>query len=74
MTAGFSEILFAHTSCFAKQWPGFARSGVRILRFYNLTTALTMMVVRSGLAIPALAFADLLTREALPTSVGNSSD
>jgi potassium-transporting ATPase potassium-binding subunit len=55
---GFSEILFAYTSCFANNGQSFAGLSANT-PFYNLTTALAMLVGRFGLAIPALAFADL---------------
>jgi K+-transporting ATPase ATPase A chain len=55
---GFTEILFAYTSCFANNGQSFAGLSVNT-PFYNLTTALAMMVGRFGLAIPALALASL---------------
>jgi K+-transporting ATPase ATPase A chain len=67
---GFSEILFAYTSCFANNGQSFAGLSANT-PFYNLTTALAMMVGRFGLAIPALAFADLFGRQRnTPTSSG----
>jgi potassium-transporting ATPase potassium-binding subunit len=67
---GFSEILFAYTSCFANNGQSFAGLSTNT-PFYNLTTALAMMVGRFGLAIPALAFADLFGRQRnTPTSSG----
>jgi K+-transporting ATPase ATPase A chain len=67
---GFSEILFAYTSCFANNGQSFAGLSANT-PFYNLTTALAMMVGRFGLAIPALAFADLFRRQrSTPTSSG----
>jgi potassium-transporting ATPase potassium-binding subunit len=67
---GFSEILFAYTSCFANNGQSFAGLNANT-PFYNLTTALAMMVGRFGLAIPALAFADLFRRQrSTPTSSG----
>jgi K+-transporting ATPase ATPase A chain len=59
---GFSEILFAYTSCFANNGQSFSGLSTNI-PFYNLTTPLAMMVGRFGLAIPALAFADLFSRQ-----------
>ncbi len=53
---GFTEILFAYTSCFANNGQSFAGLSANT-PFYNLTTALAMMVGRFGLAIPALALA-----------------
>ncbi len=67
---GFTEILFAYTSCFVNNGQSFAGLSVNT-PFYNLTTALAMMVGRFGLAIPALAFADLLSRQrSTPSSSG----
>ena len=67
---GFSEILFAYTSCFANNGQSFAGLSANT-PFYNLTTALAMMVGRFGVAIPALAFADLFGRQrSTPTSSG----
>ena len=59
---GFTEILFAYTSCFANNGQTFAGLSADT-PFYNLTTALAMMVGRFGLAIPALAFAALFGRQ-----------
>ena len=59
---GFTEILFAYTSCFANNGQTFAGLSVNS-PFYNLTTALAMMVGRFGLAIPALALAALFGRQ-----------
>jgi len=59
---GFTEILFAYTSCFANNGQSFASLSVNT-PFYNLTTALAMMVGRFGLAIPALALAALFGRQ-----------
>ena len=58
---GFTEILFAFTSCFANNGQSFAGLSANT-RFYNLTTALAMMVGRFGLAIPSLAFSALFGR------------
>jgi len=67
---GFTEILFAYTSCFANNGQSFAGLSANT-PFYNLTTALAMMVGRFGLAIPALAFADLFSRQrSAPSSSG----
>ncbi|MGB0032867.1 MAG: potassium-transporting ATPase subunit KdpA [Candidatus Sulfotelmatobacter sp.] len=67
---GFTEILFAYTSCFANNGQSFAGLNANTL-FYNLSTALAMMVGRFGLAIPALAFADLFGRQrSTPSSSG----
>ena len=59
---GFTGILFAFTSCFANNGQSFASLSANT-RFYNLTTAMAMMVGRFGLAIPALAFAALFGRQ-----------
>jgi K+-transporting ATPase ATPase A chain len=59
---GFTGILFAYTSCFANNGQNFAGLSVNT-PFYNLTTAVAMMVGRFGLAIPALALASLLGRQ-----------
>jgi len=67
---GFTGILFAFTSCFANNGQGFASLSANT-RFYNLTTALAMMVGRFGLAIPALEFAALFGMQRnTPTSSG----
>jgi K+-transporting ATPase ATPase A chain len=67
---GFTEILFAYTSCFANNGQSFAGLSANT-SFYNLTTAFAMMVGRFGLAIPALAFADLFGRQRItPSSSG----
>lgn len=67
---GFTGILFAYTSCFANNGQSFAGLSVNT-PFYNLTTALAMMIGRFGLAIPALALAALLGKQRnTPTSSG----
>jgi K+-transporting ATPase ATPase A chain len=67
---GFTGILFAYTSCFANNGQSFASLSANT-PFYNLTTALAMLVGRLGLAIPALAFADLFGRQRnTPSSSG----
>jgi potassium-transporting ATPase potassium-binding subunit len=67
---GFTGILFAYTSCFANNGQSFAGLSANT-PFYNLTTALAMMVGRFGLAIPALALADLFGRQrSTPASSG----
>jgi len=67
---GFTEILFAYTSCFANNGQSFAGLNANT-PFYNLTTALAMMVGRFGLAIPALTFASLFGRQRnTPSSLG----
>ncbi|MGA8439145.1 MAG: potassium-transporting ATPase subunit KdpA [Candidatus Sulfotelmatobacter sp.] len=67
---GFTAILFAFTSCFANNGQSFASLSANT-PFYNLTTALAMIVGRFGLAIPALAFAALFGRQRnTPSSSG----
>jgi potassium-transporting ATPase potassium-binding subunit len=67
---GFTGILFAYTSCFANNGQSFAGLSANT-PFYNVTTALAMMVGRFGLAIPALALATLFGRQrSTPSSVG----
>src|SRR5260370_25652460 len=67
---GFTEILFAYTSCFANNGLSFAGLSANT-PFYNLTTASAMMVGRFGLAIPALTFANLFGRQrSTPSSSG----
>ena len=69
-THGFTGILFAYTSCFANNGQSFAGLSANT-PFYNLTTALAMLVGRFGLAIPALAFANLFARQRnTPSSCG----
>ncbi len=67
---GFTEILFAYASCFANNGQNFAGLNANT-PFYNLTTALAMMVGRFGLAAPALGFAALFGRQkSTPPSLG----
>jgi len=56
---GLSEIVCAYTSSFANNGQNFAGLNANT-PFYNITTALAMMVGRFGLAIPALALAGRL--------------
>ena len=67
---GFTEILFAYTSCFANNGQSFA--GLNATSpFYNLTTAIAMLGGRFALAIPALALASLFARQRnSPTTSG----
>jgi potassium-transporting ATPase potassium-binding subunit len=59
---GFSEILLAYTSSFANNGQNFA--GLDANRpFYNVTTALAMVVGRFGLAVPALALAGRVAQQ-----------
>ena len=67
---GFTGILFAYASSFANNGQNFASLNANT-PFYNLTTALAMIVGRFGLAIPALALAALFGRQrATPSSSG----
>jgi potassium-transporting ATPase potassium-binding subunit len=59
---GFTGILFAYASCLANNGQSFAGVSANT-PFYNLTTAVAMMVGRFGLAIPALTFATLFGRQ-----------
>ncbi len=69
-THGFTEILFAFASANANNGQNFAGLNANSA-FYNLTTAITMMVGRFGLAIPALALAGLFaSQQPTPDSVG----
>jgi potassium-transporting ATPase potassium-binding subunit len=67
---GFTEILFAYSSCFANNGQSFAGLSANS-PFYNLTTSLAMMAGRFALAIPALLFAALFARQRItPSSSG----
>jgi potassium-transporting ATPase potassium-binding subunit len=67
---GLTSILFAYTSCLANNGQSFAGLGANAL-FYNVSTAVAMMVGRFGLAIPALALASLFGRQrTTPSSPG----
>jgi K+-transporting ATPase ATPase A chain len=67
---GLTTILFAYASCFANNGQNFAGLNANT-PFYNLTTALAMMVGRFGLAIPALALAALFGKQKVtPTTSG----
>jgi K+-transporting ATPase ATPase A chain len=69
-THGFTEILFAYASANANNGQNFAGLNANST-FYNLTTAITMMVGRFGLAIPALALAGLFAaQQPTPDSAG----
>ncbi len=59
---GFTGILFAYTSCFANNGQAFASLNGNT-PFYNLTTAVAMIVGRFGLAIPALGLAGRFARQ-----------
>jgi K+-transporting ATPase ATPase A chain len=67
---GFSEMLYAYSSTGNNNGSAFAGLGVNT-PFYNLTTALAMLIGRYGLAVPALAIAGLLGRKkVVPASAG----
>ena len=53
---GFSEIIFAYTSSFANNGQNFAGLNANTV-FYNVTTAIAMLLGRFALAIPALLLA-----------------
>jgi K+-transporting ATPase ATPase A chain len=59
---GLTEILYAYTSSFANNGQSFAGLSANSL-FYNGTTAITMLLGRFGLAIPALALAGLFAKQ-----------
>jgi potassium-transporting ATPase potassium-binding subunit len=69
-THGFTEILFAYASANANNGQNFAGLNANSL-FYNLTTAITMMIGRFGLAIPALGLAGMFAaQQPTPDSAG----
>ena len=69
-THGFTEILFAYASANANNGQNFAGLNTNSV-FYNLTTAITMMVGRFGLAIPALGLAGMFAaQQPTPDSAG----
>jgi K+-transporting ATPase ATPase A chain len=59
---GFTEILYAYSSCCANNGQAMAGLSANSL-FYNLTTVPVMLVGRFGLAIPALALAGRLANQ-----------
>jgi potassium-transporting ATPase potassium-binding subunit len=59
---GFTEILYAYTSSFANNGQSFAGLSANS-PFYNVTTAVAMVLGRFGLAIPALALAGRFARQ-----------
>ncbi len=72
-THGFTEILFGYASANANNGQSFAGLNANT-PFYNLTTAITMMIGRFGLAIPALALAGLFSaQQPSPESAGTLS-
>jgi len=71
---GFTGILFAYTSCFANNGQSFAGLSANT-PFYNLTTALAMMVGRFGLGDSCIGVCrSLWSSEEHAFFVGNSSD
>lgn len=59
---GFCEVIYAYASCAANN--GMSLAGLRANSpFYNVTTAIAMMVGRFALAIPALALAGRLASQ-----------
>ncbi len=65
-----TEILFAYTSSFANNGQTFAGLSANSV-FYNLTTAVAMMMGRFGLAIPALALAGAVAQQGrAPVTIG----
>lgn len=59
---GFTAILYAYASSFTNNGQNFASLNANT-PFYNVTTAIAMMVGRFGLAIPALALAGLFASQ-----------
>ena len=69
-THGFTEIIFAYASANANNGQNFAGLNANS-PFYNLTTAITMLVGRFGLAIPALGLAGLFAvQQPTPETAG----
>jgi potassium-transporting ATPase potassium-binding subunit len=67
---GFTEILFGYTSSFANNGQNFAGLNANT-PFYNLTTAIAMLLGRFALAIPALALAGrFVVQQTRPPSAG----
>jgi K+-transporting ATPase ATPase A chain len=67
---GFMEIFFGYASSFANNGQNFGGLSANT-PFYNISTAIAMMVGRFGLAIPALIFAGLFARQkTTPRSMG----
>ena len=64
-THGFTEILFAYASANANNGQNLAGLNANSA-FYNLTTAITMLVGRFALAIPALGLAGLFAAQQPP--------
>jgi K+-transporting ATPase ATPase A chain len=67
---GLTAILFAYTSCFSNNGQAFAGLNANTT-FYNITTALAMIVGRFAVAVPALVFAGFFARQKkTPASAG----
>ena len=67
---GFTEIFFGFASSFANNGQSFGGLSANTA-FYNILTAVAMMVGRFGMAIPALVFAGLFARQKIaPRSIG----
>ena len=67
---GLTEIFFGFASSFANNGQNFGGLSANT-PFYNIMTAVAMMVGRFGLAIPALVFAGLFARQKItPRSIG----
>lgn len=67
---GFTEILYAYSSSFANNGQNLAGLSANSF-FYNVTTALAMMIGRFGLAIPALALAgSFAVQQRRPVTLG----
>jgi K+-transporting ATPase ATPase A chain len=67
---GLTSIMFAYTSSFTNNGQSFAGLSANTV-FYNVTTAIAMMVGRFGLAVPALALAGSFAAQGRrPTTLG----
>ena len=67
---GLSEILYAYTSCTGNNGSAFAGLNANTL-FYNITTALCMLIGRFFVIIPALAIAgSLAAKKTVPATSG----
>ncbi|HEY4386726.1 MAG TPA: potassium-transporting ATPase subunit KdpA [Ktedonobacteraceae bacterium] len=67
---GLTEILYAYATSLANNGQNFAGLSANS-PFYNITTAIVMLIGRFGLAIPALAFAGLFARQTVrPMTAG----
>ncbi|HKM53548.1 MAG TPA: potassium-transporting ATPase subunit KdpA, partial [Isosphaeraceae bacterium] len=69
-TRGFTEVLFAYASCMANNGQSMAGLNANSV-FYNVTTAVAMLVGRFGLAALALALAGrFAAQRRSPTTAG----